>query len=78
VGVGVHTGSIRHVNHLWPVVPAPGECEDGEFGGMNIGRGKRNIRRKPALAPLSPPQIPLDHTRARTGAAAVGSQRLTA
>jgi hypothetical protein len=19
----------------WPIVPAPGECEDGEFGGMN-------------------------------------------
>jgi hypothetical protein len=22
----------------WPIVPAPGNCEDGEFGGMN-GRG---------------------------------------
>jgi hypothetical protein len=22
----------------WPIVPAPGDCEDGEFGGMN-GRG---------------------------------------
>jgi hypothetical protein len=29
-------------------------------------------------APLCPPQIPLDQTRARTRAAAVGSQRLTA
>jgi hypothetical protein len=19
----------------WPIVPAPGDCEDGEFGGMN-------------------------------------------
>jgi hypothetical protein len=22
----------------WHIVPAPGDCEDGEFGGMN-GRG---------------------------------------
>jgi hypothetical protein len=38
VGGGVQTGSTRHVGHFWPIVPAPGECEDGEFGGMNIGR----------------------------------------
>jgi hypothetical protein len=45
---------------------------------MKIGRGNRSTRRKPAPAPLCPPQIPLDQTRARTRAAAVGSQRLTA
>jgi hypothetical protein len=28
----------------WPIVPAPGDCEDGEFGGTN-GRGNRSIRR---------------------------------
>jgi hypothetical protein len=62
----------------WPVVPAPCDCDDdGEFGGMKIGRGNRSTRRKPAPAPLSPPQIPLDQTQARTRAA-VGSQRLTA
>jgi hypothetical protein len=44
---------------------------------MKIGRGNRSIRREPAPAPLCPPQIPLDQTRARTRAA-VGSQRLTA
>jgi hypothetical protein len=43
----------------WPIVPAPGECDDGEFGGMKIGRGNRSTRRKPAPAPLYPPQIPL-------------------
>jgi hypothetical protein len=21
----------------WPIVPTPGDCEDGEFGGMNDG-----------------------------------------
>jgi hypothetical protein len=60
-------------------VPAPDDCEDGElFGGMKIGRGNRSTRRKPTPAPLRPPQIPLDQTRDRTRAAAVGSQRLTA
>jgi hypothetical protein len=53
-----------------------GDC--GAIGGMEIGRGNRSTRRKPAPAPLCPPQIPHDQTRARTRAAAVGSQRLTA
>jgi hypothetical protein len=39
VGDGVQTGSTRHVGHFWPIVPAPGDCEDGEFGGMNNGNG---------------------------------------
>jgi hypothetical protein len=51
---------------------------DGEFGRMKIGRGNRSTRRKPTPAPLYPPQIPLDQTRARNRAAAVGSQRVTA
>jgi hypothetical protein len=46
----------------WPIVAALGDSEDGEFGGMN-GRGNRSTRRKPAPAPLCPPQIPLDQTR---------------
>jgi hypothetical protein len=59
------------------IVPAPGDYDVGEFGGMKIGRGNRNTRRKPAPAPICPPQIPLDQTRIWTRAAAVGSQRLT-
>jgi hypothetical protein len=47
----------------WPIVPAPGVYDDGEFGGMKICRGNRSTRRKPAPAPLCPPQIPLDQTR---------------
>jgi hypothetical protein len=54
----------------WRIVPAPGDCEDGEFGGMN-GRGNRSTRRKPA-------PVPHDLTWARNLATAVGSQRLTA
>jgi hypothetical protein len=53
-----------------------GDC--GAIGGMNIGMGNRSTRRKPAPAPLCPPQILHDQTRARTRAAAVGSQLLTA
>jgi hypothetical protein len=45
-----------------------GDC--GENGGMKIGRGNRSTRRKPAPAPLCPPQIPHDQTRARTRTAA--------
>jgi hypothetical protein len=62
----------------WPIVPAPGDYDDGEFGGMNIGKGNQSTRRKPAPAPVCPPQIPLDQTRVWTRAPAVGSQRLTA
>jgi hypothetical protein len=35
-----------------------GDC--GEINGMKIGRGNRSTRRKPALAPLCPSQIPHD------------------
>jgi hypothetical protein len=37
-----------------------GEGDCGATGGMKIGRGNRNTRRKPAPVPLCPPQIPLD------------------
>jgi hypothetical protein len=43
----------------WPIVPAPGDCDDGEFGGMKIGGGNRSTRRKPAPTPICPLQIPL-------------------
>jgi hypothetical protein len=68
-------GSTRHCDHQWPIVPTPGDYDDGEFGGI-IGRGNRNTRRKPAPVPLCPPQTP-HAARMRTRAAAVGSQRLT-
>jgi hypothetical protein len=53
-----------------------GDCR--EIGGMKIGTGNRSTRRKSASAPLCPPQIPHDQTRARTRAAAMGRQWLTA
>jgi hypothetical protein len=39
-----------------PIVPAPGDYDDGEIGGMKIGKGNRSTRRKPAPEPLCPPQ----------------------
>jgi hypothetical protein len=45
---------------------------------MRTDRRNRSTRRKPAPAPLCPPQIPHDLTWARTRAAAVGSRWLTA
>jgi hypothetical protein len=44
---------------------------------MMIGRGNRSTWRKPATAPLCPPQTS-QAARTRTRAAAVGSHRLTA
>jgi hypothetical protein len=42
------------------------EGDFGAIGGMKIGRGNRCTRRKPASAPLCPPQIPHDQTWVRT------------
>jgi hypothetical protein len=41
-----------------------GDC--GAIGRMKIGRETRSTRRKPAPAPLCPPQIRHDQTRTRT------------
>jgi hypothetical protein len=41
-----------------PIVPAPGDYDDGEIGGMMIGRGYRSTQRKPTPVSLCPPQTP--------------------
>jgi hypothetical protein len=41
-----------------PIVPVPGDYDDGEICGMMIGRGNRSTRRKPDPVPLCPPQTP--------------------
>jgi hypothetical protein len=76
VGGGVQLGPIGTLATNRPIVPAPGDYDDGEIGGM-IGRGNRSTWRKPAPVPFCPPQTP-HAARTRTRAAAVGSQRLTA
>jgi hypothetical protein len=45
---------------LRPIVPALGDCEDGEVDEINgFGRGNQSTLRKPAPTPVCPPQIPL-------------------
>jgi hypothetical protein len=61
-GVESKLGPLGTSATYWSIVPVPGDCEDGEFGGMN-GRGNRSTRRKPTPTPLCPPKIPLDQTR---------------
>jgi hypothetical protein len=41
-----------------PIVPALGDYDDGEIGGMKIGRGNRSTWRKPAPVSLCAPQNP--------------------
>jgi hypothetical protein len=60
-----------------PIVPAPGNYDYGEIGGMMVGKGIRSTRRKPAPVPLCPSQTPYA-AQTRIRAVAVGSQRLTA
>jgi hypothetical protein len=73
---GVHLGPLSTAATNRPIVPAPGNYDDGEIGGM-IGRANRSTRRKPAPVPLCPPQNP-HAARMRTRAATMGGQRLTA
>jgi hypothetical protein len=77
VGGGVQLGPLGTAATNKPIVPAPCDYDDGESGGMMIGRGNRSTRRKPAQVPLCPPQTP-HAARTQNRAAAVGSQRLTA
>jgi hypothetical protein len=39
VGGGAQLGPLGTAATVWPIVPAPGDYDDGEFGGMKIGRG---------------------------------------
>jgi hypothetical protein len=74
---GVQLGPLGTAATNRPIVPVlDDDDDDGEICGM-IGKGNRSTRRKPAPMPLCPPQTP-HADRARTRAAAVGSQGLTA
>jgi hypothetical protein len=55
VGGGVQLGPLGTAATNRPIVPAPGDYDDGEIDGM-ISRGNRRTRRKPAPLPLCPPQ----------------------
>jgi hypothetical protein len=73
VGGGVQFGPLGTAATNTPIVPAPGDYDDVETGGMMIGRRNRSTRRKPAPVPLCPPQT-THAAPTRTRATAVGSQ----
>jgi hypothetical protein len=66
-GGGVQLGPLSTAATNRPIVPAPGDYEDGEIGGMMVGRGNRSTRRKPAPVPFCPPQIPHTYLNANPG-----------
>jgi hypothetical protein len=57
MGGGIQLGPLGTTTTNRPIVPAPGDYDDGEIGGI-IGKGNRSTMRKPASMPLCPPQIP--------------------
>jgi hypothetical protein len=59
---GVQLGPLGMSSTNWPIVPALGDYEDGEFDGMVIGMGNQNTLRKPAPVTLCSPQISHDLT----------------
>jgi hypothetical protein len=54
LGGGVQLRPLGTAATKRPIMPAPGDYDDGKIGGM-IGRGNRNTRKKPDSMPLSPP-----------------------
>jgi hypothetical protein len=67
VGVGVQLGPLGTLASNWPIVPAPGDYEAGEFDGRMIGRGNRSTWRKPVPLPLYPLEISHDLTGREPG-----------
>jgi hypothetical protein len=61
-----------------PIVPTPGDYDDGEIGGMMIGKGNRSAMKKTCPNATLSTTNPTCSARTRTRAAAVGSERLTA
>jgi hypothetical protein len=73
---GVQLGPLGTSATTKPIVPTLGDYDDGEVGGIMIGRGNRGTRRKRAPMPHCPSQTP-HAARTRTWATAVESERLT-
>jgi hypothetical protein len=57
-GGAVQLGPLRNAATYRSIVPAPDDYDDGEIGGMMIGKGNRSTRRKPAPVPLCLPETP--------------------
>jgi hypothetical protein len=59
VGYGVQLGPLDTAATNRPIVPVPGDYDNGEISGM-IGKGNRSTRTKPAPASLCPPHFTHD------------------
>jgi hypothetical protein len=59
VGGGVQLGplSVRRPPNS-PIVPIPGDYDDGEFDGIMIGGRKPKYSEKTCAVPVCPPQMP--------------------
>jgi hypothetical protein len=57
VGFGVKLGPLGTAATNRPIVPAPGDYDDGEICAMT-GKRNRSTRRKPAPVLFCPPQTP--------------------
>jgi hypothetical protein len=79
VGDGLQLGPLGTAANYWPIVPTPGDYDDGEIGGMMIGKGDpRSTLRKTCLNAAVSTTNPICLPGYDSLAAAVGSQRLTA
>jgi hypothetical protein len=58
VGVESKLGPLGTAATYRPIVLAPGDYDDGTFGGIIIGRGNRSTWRKLAPVPLCLPKTP--------------------
>jgi hypothetical protein len=77
VGGGVQVGPLGTAATNKPTVPTLGDYDDGEFSGIMIGKGNRSTRgKKTCPSSTLSTTNPTYCARARTLAAAVGSQRL--
>jgi hypothetical protein len=70
-------GPLGTAGTIRPIVPTPRDYDDGEIGGMMIGRGTE-VSEKTCPSATSSTTNPTCSARSRTWAAAVGNQRLTA
>jgi hypothetical protein len=57
-GGGVHLGPLGTAATNRPIVPTPGDNDDGEIGGMMTGKGNRSTPRKLNSVILCPPYTP--------------------
>jgi hypothetical protein len=78
VGGGVQLGPLGTAATKRIIVSAPVDYDDGEIGGMIIGRRNLSTRRKPAPSAALSTTNPTLYPDANPGRRGVGGQRLTA